>query len=206
MALAVFLPGQSLAGTVAVSISGVGTEGNANGVWGWEFDVTQNVSVTALGVYDPSGSGLPVDTQVGLWDENGDVLLGSVTVPVLGTLSGGFRYASVTPFTLNTSDTYRIGFLNIDNDSIIGFSGEGVVWAPEVTYLNEGVYNFNGSLSYPEGTTNSNLPKYFGPDFQFTDVGQVPEPSSFTLLGMGALAILLRPARSALAAAFRPRG
>lgn len=170
---------------IAVSISGNGTYGNASGSWGWEFSTTSDLTVTALGVYDVNGGGLPENTTVGIWRESDQALVGSTVVPTNGTLVGGFRYNGVTPFTLSSSEVYRITFWNPTGFNTIGFSGQNAVFAPEVNYLNAGVYNLNsGSFSYPNLVTDNNLPKYFGPNFQFT-TSAVPEPTSVALVGLG---------------------
>ena len=170
---------------IAVSISGNGDYGNVAGSWGWEFSTTSDLTVTALGVYDVGGDGLPENTTVGIWRESDQALVGSTVVPTNGTLIGGFRYNDVSPFALSSSEVYRIAYWNPNGFFTIGLLGQDVVFAPEVTYLDAGIYNFDaGSFSYPDQVTTNNLRKYFGPNFQFT-TSAVPEPTSVALLGLG---------------------
>lgn len=170
---------------IAVSISGNNDYGNAAGSWGWEFSTTTDLSVTALGVYDSTGNGLPEDTTVGIWRESDQTLVGSAVVPTNGTLIGGFRYENVTPFNLSSSDVYRIALWNPNGNAVIGYNGQDVAWAPEVNYLNAGIYNYDaGSFSYPDKVTIINLPKYFGPNFQY-ETAAVPEPATFAIFAAG---------------------
>ena len=79
---------------------------------GYSFTVGSNaLSASKLGVADTAGTGLPLVTKVGLWNNNGD-LLASKSLPAgtSATLSNYFRWIDLdSPITLDAHTTYRIG-------------------------------------------------------------------------------------------------
>src|SRR5450755_2722444 len=87
--------------------------GNGPFTLGWEFTVSQSITVTALGAFDDSQDGLAESHDVGIWDSVGN-LLGSTTVAAgtVDPLVNQFRYSSVS-FTL-APGTYEIGALWLD--------------------------------------------------------------------------------------------
>jgi hypothetical protein len=79
------------------------TDINPAGAWdmGYEFDVTDSVTVFALGAFDEDGDGLNSSHLVGLFTEGG-VLLASTTVNDSDSLIGHFRYSDLdTPEVLS---------------------------------------------------------------------------------------------------------
>lgn len=67
-------------------------------------------SITALGAFIDTTSGLANPGQVGLWDTSGD-LLTSVTVPAgsAANIEGSFAYQAITPYALTAGTGYIVG-------------------------------------------------------------------------------------------------
>jgi len=125
-------------------------------IYGYQFQVTNQVVVTALAVFDYNApSALANDTQVFLFDESdpdasqGDYLvtatIPSGTTPIPGTY---FCMVPITPVTLHTGN-YRIssdGTMAYTNGAVLpGFTN-----APGLVYLNPCYYNGGDSVYYPE--------------------------------------------------------
>ena len=73
-------PGERALAEPAITITNVGfSVTNPPFTLGWEFDVLDPISVTALGVFDDSQDGLVDRHPIGIWDSGG-TLLASTTV------------------------------------------------------------------------------------------------------------------------------
>ena len=92
---------------VFVNEPGLGSQQNF--VLGMDFVVHTAVTVTELGAFDSGGGGFSDGISVGIFDLTSQSLLGSsaTIIGTAGTLIGGSRFVSVTPFTLNPG-TYSI--------------------------------------------------------------------------------------------------
>ncbi len=90
---------------------GTATRGDGPFTVGTAFVVgAEPVVVNELGVMDVNGDGYYAPVSVGLWNEDGRVLLGSVTVTGSDALIGYSRYHALTaPVTLSANTTYLIG-------------------------------------------------------------------------------------------------
>jgi hypothetical protein len=83
---------------------------------GFRFQATQNLTVTALGVFDIDSDGLTIPlsktgVDVGLWNDSG-TLLAQVSVPggTTASILDGFRYANLTTsINLTSNSFYRVG-------------------------------------------------------------------------------------------------
>jgi hypothetical protein len=58
---------------------GIATVPLANAVAGWQFQVTNPITISALGVWDEGGAPLYINHQIGLWNLN-ETLLATATV------------------------------------------------------------------------------------------------------------------------------
>src|SRR4051794_27838322 len=103
VSLASILSVRTALATTALTITnptGDGSNGT-NYTLGWLFNLSSQINVSALGVYDSGADGLTQDHAVGLWDAGGN-LLASTTVPASGgSLDNYFRFVPIAPLTLN---------------------------------------------------------------------------------------------------------
>jgi hypothetical protein len=181
--------GPSQADSLGIDFTGYSNLSNYS-IWslGWQFSVSSNITVSALGAYDYGQNGFPRPQQVGLWTNNG-TLLASTYVDDSDSLTGSWRFHSITPVTLTPGD-YRVasqggeGFVNTIT---------GAATAPGVTYIQDW-YHYTGStannpLYFPDGTNNFNTldtAGYFGGNFMTSNA---PVPGTLLLLGSGFLSL-----------------
>jgi hypothetical protein len=176
---------------------------------GWGFTPNQNILVTALGVYDPTGNGTGNTHTAGIWTLGGGTLVTSEVVSG-GVETGAFRFLSLTtPVILLAGTEYVIGS-TVDEIN----NGEGFTWTPvnstsccgnvgvpaadmtydntDLTFDSGGAFVVNTSpstsLTYPN-TQDSTRPQYFGPDFQFQVLPE-PAPALLVAVGLGLLAMV----------------
>jgi hypothetical protein len=139
------------------------------GTIGWRFTVGANaITVSQLGIYDSGGNGLAESHQIGIWTGDGSSLLTSTTVPAgtSATLSGAYRYASITPVTLNAGQTYVIGaFYSVQSgDNIIIASSQS--YAPQLSFTQsrQSVLSAGQTFGFPN--LDAGLAQgIFGPNF-----------------------------------------
>ena len=152
---------------------------------GWEFQVTEPISVTQLGFVDQGADGLAAAHPVGLFQPTGPItgnLLASVTIDNDDPLTGTTRYESLaSPVALTPGVTYVIGaYVSPTNTDNWLSSPSSVSRDPIIRY---GGAHFGGSssgLSYPYSLNATNSGRY-GPNFQFV----VPEPAGLGLMLLG---------------------
>jgi hypothetical protein len=186
----------SLAKADTVALTSV-TGGNlatsgSDQLYGWIFTVNAPITVTSLGVFDNGSDGLAIPHDVGIFNETTEALLGSSTVPAGtgGTLIDGFRYESISPFSLIQGDSYVIVMTmpqgNTDFQTIVATSETTV---SQITYVNSAFGN-SSTLAFPPTSENGAFaPGIFGPNFTFASTAVTPEPSSIVLLGTGVLSM-----------------
>ncbi len=173
----------------------VGQPGNTVG---FEFLADQNITVTALGLYNPSSytlqnstssAALTVNHAVGLWNASG-TLLATATVGPSNTLINSFYYAGVSSVALMAGQDYFLGAYFTGADDQYISSTTGITTAPAITYIG-GTYVQGDSLADPTivGYTNNGR---FGPNIEFnvTPAAVTPEPGTLWLLGTGVAGIL----------------
>ena len=160
----------------------------ADAVGGWQFRVTNPITISALGLWDEGSLPLEISHQVGLWTL-GETLLATATVdntstPVTSASPDGrWLFTDITPIALAPGD-YVLGA--VWGDPIIGADFFRVNTTAPVT---SGV-TFSGSrgktllaspiLVFPDQGPGGN--GTFGPNAAFN---VVPEPNSALLLLSG---------------------
>lgn len=169
---------------------------------GWQFTVTEPLSVSALGWFDLRQDGLARSHEVGLWNRDTQALLGSVVVAsgTVGTLDGFFRYTSLgSAVALSSGTTYVIAGLDV------GANGDGHVWTPAIGGFNNEVNGFAsdarvsvgpagtaigqevGGFQFPTASIGDTRTAAFGPNFLIAEpvVAAIPLPPSVALLVVG---------------------
>jgi len=157
---------------------------------GWEFTVSQDIQVVALGIFDfeddPSyAPGLFYPHDIGMWHD-GEIII-STTIPAgTGTLLvDDFRYVEIDPFWLYSGETYIIGNTS-SGDPYVGSDSESVISTlPFITY-DRTLYSTAGS-GFTLPTIEQDLYYYFGPNILV-----IPEPSTLAILGLGIMLIRRR--------------
>jgi hypothetical protein len=172
------------ADTVALSSfsGGVNATSASDQLYGWIFQVSAPITVTSLGVFDFGSDGLAISHDVGIFDQGTQALLGSTTVPsgTAGTLISGFRFQSVSPFSL-AAGTYVIAMTmpqgNSDYQYVLVSSFST---AAGITWVNS-AFDGGSTLAFPNPANNGAFaPGMFGPNFTFT---ATPEPGTMLLMG-----------------------
>jgi hypothetical protein len=167
------------------SFSGGVPVNGSGSVVGWVFDVNAPITVTALGIYDPTGI-LNSSSVVGIYNTVGQSLVVSTTVQSTGsTLFDNFLYQSVAPVTLEQGGTYVIAMTN----AMDGASGlnTSVATASQITYVTSALGS-GDMLIFPTNDSALDI-GIFGPNFTFQTDDPTPEPA-FSALGIGLTALL----------------
>ena len=174
---------QSSAASFTLPQSGIGS-GVIDGVDGFEFSPTRNISVTTLGWYDHGGDGLLHSHPVAIYSTSSQTAVVPATVvDSTSTLdaASNFRYASVTPVILNAGTSYTIaGFGNGPTfDPYVANPTGGVTFSSGIDFSRYRHAGGSASLVFPlaVGTDEAFNLIFFGPNFQYVEV---PCPSSLT--------------------------
>ena len=161
-----------------------------DGTVGGTFDVTNPVTVVALGCFDylfGPGQGA---IEVGLWDDTG-TLLASNTITAGSTLVNQSRYQSINPLLLDPNQLYHLGAFPTNgtwiNLQIAAPSvGGSIVTAPEIVLGNSA--QVVGGFASPIAVPNTPGAFYLAPNFEFQN--GAPEPSPRLLVALAGLLFL----------------
>jgi cysteine-rich repeat protein len=134
-----------------------------NNVEGWEFQTTESIMVSALGVWDSPngggpftpGDGLNFSIPVGLYDAS-CTELASVTIPAgtTATLIDTYRYVGITPVVLPTGQTFRVAAVIRCDDSDPEFNSLTTVTInPALTAVQTRRIGFGSMLACPTETS-----------------------------------------------------
>jgi hypothetical protein len=153
---------------------------NLNFTCGWSFTVDASIDVLALGQWDEGLDGLNGSADVGLWLDDGTLLV-SATVPTgsTGTLVGDHRYTSITALTLMTSTLYVIG------SAYTGGQSDNLASTEFHPLINP----FSGREAGGGTSPDLQFPNFqdtrlfSGPSFLFER--SVPVPATLALFGLG---------------------
>jgi len=159
--------------------------GFVNGTAGWTFQTTAPITVTALGAFTNAIAN-DGTFAVGLWNSSGS-LLASNLITAVSSLAGLARYESVTPVFLDPGQVYYMGAYALSGTSTLEVYAPGDPGSVSVTFSPEiqlgGLAQANGGFVFPTAVPGANGAVWLGANFAFQD--RVPEPSAFTLLGLG---------------------
>jgi hypothetical protein len=170
---------------------GIGASPDGDTIGGWEFDVTSQITVDALGFWDEGGDGLNHSHDVGLWTI-GQTLLAQTTM-----LNGSFSVASssglgvwlfndIAPLALNPG-TYVLGATFLNQDVDFARTQASATTIPEVTFVNARQETFQSTLAFPTQVFAGINDAIFGPNLH---VHAVPEPATLLLIGTGLVSLV----------------
>jgi hypothetical protein len=181
------------ADSLGLDFSSISNTENSNAYClGFEFQVTQPVTVQALAVWNDSApNGLPESEQVGLWDTSGDLLasatVGEGTLPFDGS---EFSAVSIDPLAL-ADGNYIVGAVG---PYAFGGDGDGTVTglttAPGVTYVEDRwVSVLDSNIEFPGQSEFGPVDGFVGfPGGDFI-VGGSPVPDTGSTMAMLALVV-----------------
>ena len=168
-----------------------------NGVDGFDFTPTADLSVSALGWYDHNGNGLLHDHPVGIYVTATRTLASpAATVTTSSPLdpATSFRFAPVAPFTLTPGTTYTVvGYgQGPPFDPYVSDPAGGITFGPGIDYVRHRTSRSAG-LEFPTTAGEIGLIQdlYLGPSFQYA---VIPEPAS-AVLPLAASSLLIRRRR-----------
>ena len=190
VALIACCPIQTRADTIALSFTpsdGTFFGGAGSLTLGWGFSLSSALDVTQLGVWDQNGNGLAQSHMVTIWNSTGTAVAQVMIPSGTGAETNGFRYVSIGSVPL-AAGNYTIGALYGAFGSDTASTGAlAISTAAGVTYAGSRATVGN---AFP-GSDDFGLPNsYFGPNFQFTPTGTVPDAgSTVSLLGCALLGL-----------------
>ncbi len=167
--------------TAGISNFTGGTETSNNLTYGYRFRAAEDLTVTALGVFDINSDGLNATTvDVGLWDDSGTLLgevdvLGGTNAPI----QNGFRYQSLaTNINLTSGNFYRVAadMLDITGTDLIANAVPTTLNGIDSVQVAVG----NAGFFFPATTFGSNVASLGGNIF-YEEATPVPFELSPTL-------------------------
>ena len=146
-----------------------------NSMVGWSFNLANTITVTSLGYFDADSDGLFEAHRVGIWDNNGSLLLEStVQAGTVDPLLDGFRYnSSLVGTPLLGPGDYVIGGLSPTPLGDPFLRNAGQMTEPGITWTGTNL-NFGGGFAEPLPYSGFDA-GVFGPNFQFETASAVPE-------------------------------
>lgn len=185
-----------------------GNQTNFAGSVGLQFDVVSVIQVTRLGAFDSGQDGF---SGAGVFSRIFERLSGLPVTPVVsfssadgGILDGAYRFKDIAPVTLTPGVSYQIVSWNygVANPNV----NAGATFAPNnlpapSTNTGGGLITFGQSrFSFAQNANPTNLdggpnPRYGAGNFTFRlppppPVAGAPEPGTFALLSVGAVAMI----------------
>lgn len=160
--------------TAGISDFTGGSDSISSSTHGFRFQATQNLNVTALGVFDIDSDGINATTvDVGLWDDSG-ILLRQVAVPggISAPIQDGFRYQTLgTSINLTPGDFYRVA---ADLSDISGTNSKNFANASILNGIDSVQIAFgSGGFSFPANNFGDGFAN-LGGNILFTEATPVP--------------------------------
>jgi hypothetical protein len=151
----------------------------ASSTRGWEFHLTEQLSVTALGYFDAGGDGFFETHTVGLWTATGSTTpLASVDVLSSDPLLGHFRYHLLpTPLLLSPGVQYVVAGTTVSGNDLIVVNDSNFTTDSRVSWDASRSVVGNTTLTFP--TNTSAIAGQWGATFASDPV---PEPGGLALL------------------------
>ena len=151
---------------------------------GWEFTVTEDLSIAGLGIFDLDDDGLYLSHEIGMWHD-GDLVY-STTIPAgtEGVLIDQFRYIETDPFQLTAGETYVIGNTTVGDPFVGNDNLVRITTLPSITFERTLISPSGSGFSLPTSEQEFYL---FGPNFLV-----IPEPTTLVLLGTGLMLVRRR--------------
>jgi len=147
---------------------------------GYEFSVSNAVTVDDLGYYAPYG--LTETHAVGIYNTSGTLLV-STTVLTTDPATDFFAYDAINPYMLSAGTYWIMGSSGVVDDYAYT-DDASITPSPGFSFVYGG-YAYGNSLAFPTVTgTVTN----FGPNLEFTTA---PEPGTVGMLGAGLAALAL---------------
>lgn len=170
-----------------------GVTGSAGGsTGGWEFDLSQPIVLTALGVWDIDRNGLNESHLVRIWTADLSQVVATGTVTAGGFGLEAWRWTVLaTPVKLGPG-SYVIGADYRTSVDVLSISATNAAFSSGITYV--------GTRYGPTGPPALSNPSFeqgiFGPNFKYEPV---PEPALLQLpflLGLGGAGMWWRRRRA----------
>lgn len=157
---------------------------------GWEFSVTDFVTISSLGIWDSGSDGLSKVHQVGIFrsDTFSLVVGASIIDGTAAPLIDGSRFVPVAPVTLSPGVLYYILADDFTADPFVS-GPNSMGFGPEITWValaNSSGITIHDTPVFTPGTLGN-----LGPNFRYT----VPTPGAASLLGLGSLMVAARRRR-----------
>jgi hypothetical protein len=179
------MSGNAWADQIALSFSGGGTWVWPGATIGWEFSISEPVTVTYLGVWDDNGDGLAENHDVGIWLSSGGAPLVTAVVTTSDPLTDGFRYTPITPTTLQPG-TYVIGSY-MPSGSDLGAADASYSTQLPVTY-ERNLFLYDSGFTIPTEEWVGYDGGNFGPNFQFVSAAAIPTMNEWGMIIFAILA------------------
>jgi hypothetical protein len=190
---------------------------------GWEFTAQTDLWVSELGFFDLGQDGLNISHDVGIWDQNHNLLVSAtVSAGTAAPIIGEYRYVEISPLRLTGGQAYVIGAtaptssrnppafvadmypndtLHIDPQGIVFDALIGLIVADRYFSDIQGGSSldplvFPAEHLPPGALIDINTGEQVGtidPYHFAPNFRFVPEPLTFSLVAVGALLLLRRP-------------
>lgn len=187
----VFLLSVTLISPGAIADTALSFTGGSSYTWpgasiGWEFSISEEITVTHLGVFDSGSDGLAESHEVGIFPAGVNSVIVSTTVTTADMLEDGFRYASISPTVLSPGSYVVAARMPTGADLGVSFADE--VTAPGISYTKEW-YLYSANFELPTDDWDADGGN-FGANFKFNELVPAPVPA-MTQSAMLVLALIL---------------